>query len=79
METYYQISVKDDGIGLSQEQIEKLFQKFYRADPSGTIKGTGLGLFIVKRIINLHSGGIWVDSTLGKGTCVSFTLPRYYA
>ncbi len=69
--------VTDTGLGMSQEEQEKLFQKFYRVQNEKTrdIAGTGLGLFIVKEIIEKMSGTIWAVSEPGKGSTFSFTLP----
>ena len=70
------VSVRDQGIGMSKEQIRKIFERFYRADLSATaVAGMGLGMSIVKNIIEAHGGTIWVKSTPDKGTTVSFTLP----
>lgn len=73
---FYQISVADQGIGMSPDQVERMFEKFYRADASNTaIAGIGLGMAIVKNIVEAHGGRIWVDSHLGAGTTVSFAIP----
>lgn len=71
------VCVTDTGIGISKEDQEHLFSKFYRVDSSLTrdIGGTGLGLSICKTIIELLGGQIWVDSGVGKGSSFSFTLP----
>jgi len=72
----YQISVEDQGIGMTQEQVEKIFDKFYRAKDACFIsKGTGLGMSIVKHIVESHGGNVWVDSEHGKGTTVHFAVP----
>lgn len=73
---YYQVSVEDQGIGMTPEETEKIFDKFYRANPSDTSTwGTGLGMTIVENIVKAHGGDIWVDSNFGKGTTVSFKIP----
>lgn len=76
-----QIQVQDTGIGIPEEDVPHLFQKFYRVDNSATrtIGGTGLGLYICKRIIELYNGRIWVESQLGKGSTFFINLPRLTA
>ena len=72
---YVEISVADQGVGMSAEELSHLFEKFWRADASSTaVEGTGLGLVIVKYIVEQHGGQIWVESQPGKGTTVHFTL-----
>jgi PAS domain S-box-containing protein len=73
-----QLSVNDTGPGIPADDIPHLFQKFYRVDNSATrtIGGTGLGLFICQKIIELYSGRIWVESELGKGSTFYINLPR---
>lgn len=66
--------VADDGIGMSAEQVARVFERFYRADPSGTILGTGLGMSIVKDIVELHGGSVDVTSLPGAGTQVRVWL-----
>ncbi len=71
-----QVSIQDEGIGMTPEQVERVFDKFYRADTSDTARqGLGLGMTIVKSIIKAHEGEVWVKSEPGKGTMVCFTLP----
>ena len=70
------VTISDHGIGMTREEIEQIFDNFYRADQSDTsIGGLGLGMSIVKQIIESHGGQILVESTLGQGTSISFTLP----
>lgn len=69
--------VADTGIGISKEALPKLFTKFFRVSGSfeAGIKGTGLGLYIAKAIIEAHRGRIWVESETSKGSIFSFSLP----
>jgi signal transduction histidine kinase len=69
--------IADTGLGISKEAQEKLFQKFYRVqtDKTKEITGTGLGLFIVKEIVEKMNGTIWATSEEGKGSVFSFSLP----
>ena len=73
-----QVDVSDTGCGIPQEAKDSIFEEFFRVENSMNqeIKGTGLGLALVKRIIEAHQGKIWVDSIMGKGTTFSFTLPQ---
>ena len=71
------VSVSDTGIGIDSEEIEKVFDKFYRSkDPQATnVKGSGLGLAIAREVARLHGGDITVESELGKGSTFTLTLP----
>ncbi len=69
------VAVRDAGIGMSKAHTERIFERFFRADASGKIPGTGLGMAIVKEIIDLHHGSITVESELGKGTEIVLWLP----
>lgn len=69
------ISVTDHGIGIPEEDVEKLFQPFFRASNALTLQGTGLGMPLCKQIIEHHHGEIGVKSELNKGTTVWFSLP----
>jgi signal transduction histidine kinase len=73
-----QLYIRDTGAGIPPEDIPHLFQKFYRVDNSATrtIGGTGLGLFISRKIVELYQGRIWVESTIGKGSTFYINLPR---
>ncbi|MFB9948764.1 ATP-binding protein [Rhizobium puerariae] len=70
------VSVKDNGIGMDAEDLPKLFQPYYRARSASGIAGTGIGLNIVKQILDLHGGTISVESALGRGTTFTVTLPN---
>lgn len=67
--------IRDEGIGMTPEDIGKLFQKFERGGNVSNIKGSGLGLCIVKHIVDLHGGTISVESAIGKGTTFTVALP----
>ena len=69
------IRVTDRGIGMTPEQSGKVWDRFYRADTSGKVPGTGLGMSIVKEIVELHRGSVAVHSALGQGTCITLCLP----
>lgn len=69
------IRVTDRGIGMTSEQLARVSERFYRADTSGRIPGTGLGMSIVKEIINLHGGEVELESEFGVGTTVTLWLP----
>jgi PAS domain S-box-containing protein len=74
---YFQVTVSDNGIGMTAEHMEKMFDKFYRAAVSiSTIGGTGLGMTISKYIVEAHGGDISVESKYGEGTRVTFTVPK---
>lgn len=73
-----QLYIRDTGHGIPPEDIGHLFQKFYRVDNSATrtIGGTGLGLFICRKIVELYSGKIWVESKVGEGSTFYINVPR---
>ena len=73
----FTVAVADTGAGIAEADQQKVFEEFQQADSSSTRKkgGTGLGLTIAKKIIEMHGGRIWVESSLGKGSTFSFTLP----
>jgi PAS domain S-box-containing protein len=73
---FIQIDVKDEGIGISVEDQSKLFQPYQRVGPvQQNIKGLGLGLAVVKSIVEAHGGQVWVESEPGKGSTFSFSIP----
>jgi signal transduction histidine kinase len=69
------VQTTDQGIGMTAEQVERIFERFYRADTSGKVLGTGLGMSIVYEIVSLHGGRVDVHSTPGGGTTVTFWIP----
>lgn len=73
------ISVRDEGIGISEEDQEHLFSSFFRGKNALNIQGTGLGLHIVKRYLDLLDGSVNLKSELGKGTIITFTIPVNYS
>jgi two-component system phosphate regulon sensor histidine kinase PhoR len=69
------ISVRDTGVGISNEDLPRVFERFYKADRARSSGGTGLGLAIAKHIVQGHGGRIWAQSTEGRGSTFSFSLP----
>ncbi len=72
------VAVRDTGIGIDERDRERIFQEFQQAsrDPERSREGTGLGLTLTQRFVELHGGRIWVESELGKGSTFTFTLPQ---
>ena len=69
------IRITDQGIGMTPEQISHVCERFYRADASGAVLGTGLGMSIVKEIVDLHHGRLVIESQIGQGTAVTLLWP----
>lgn len=69
------LEIADTGVGISEEDIQRIFERFYRADKAGTTRGFGLGLAIAKRVIDLHQGTIEVESIAGEGSTFRIVLP----
>lgn len=72
----YVFSIEDNGIGIEEQYSERIFTIFQRLHTREEYKGTGIGLSIVKRIIERHGGRVWVESEFGKGSVFYFTLPK---
>jgi two-component system, OmpR family, phosphate regulon sensor histidine kinase PhoR len=72
------VAVEDTGSGIGSEHLARIFERFYRADPSRSRAegGTGLGLAIVKHLVEAHGGRVWAESTLGRGTAISAWFPN---
>ena len=68
------VKISDNGIGMTEEQVSRVFERFYKADESHTSSSTGLGLSIAKRIVELHSGEIKVKSAYNEGSCFEIIL-----
>ncbi len=71
-----EISVRDSGSGIAPEHLPRVFDRFYRGDPSRSSRGTGLGLALVKSIVDLHGGSVAIESTPGRETAVTLTFPN---
>ncbi len=74
-QTLAHLSVRDQGVGILPENLERIFQRFERAISADTVSGLGLGLYISRQIVTAHQGRIWAESTLGQGTTFHITLP----
>jgi len=72
------VAVSDEGPGIPAHELEQVFERFYRVDPARgrDAGGAGLGLAIVRRMVELHGGRVWAESAEGAGTTVTFTVPR---
>ena len=73
------IEIEDNGKGIAQKDLPRIFERFYRTDASRNSAqgGSGIGLSIVKKIIEDHGGYIWATSKEGEGTCMHFVLRKY--
>jgi signal transduction histidine kinase len=70
------ISIADQGIGIAPVDLNRLFDRFFRARRAAGVPGSGLGLPIARAIVERHGGRIWAESALGKGTTLHVALPR---
>jgi signal transduction histidine kinase len=69
------IDVRDYGIGMTEEQVSHIFERFYRAEKSGQVPGSGLGMSLVKEIVTILGWSVSIDSELGQGTRVTLSIP----
>jgi two-component system phosphate regulon sensor histidine kinase PhoR len=69
------VDIADTGIGISKEDLPRVFERFYKGDRARAGEGTGMGLAIAKHVVEAHDGNIWVESEEGKGSTFSFSLP----
>ncbi|WP_316826766.1 PAS domain S-box protein [Pedobacter miscanthi] len=74
-DTEVEIQIKDEGIGIKPDDLDKLFERYYRVQGNHTISGFGIGLYLSAEIIERHHGKIWAESEEGKGSVFHFTLP----
>jgi two-component system phosphate regulon sensor histidine kinase PhoR len=72
---FVRFSVKDSGVGIPDDDLERIFERFYKADRARSSGGTGLGLSIARHIVEAHGGKIWAESVEGRGSTFHFTVP----
>jgi signal transduction histidine kinase len=76
MDDKWRLYVADNGPGIEERHFEKIFQLFQTLAPRDRVESTGVGLAVVKKIIEMYGGEIWVESKVGEGSTFFFTLPR---
>ena len=72
----WKFSISDNGPGIDRQHFEKIFQLFQTLAPRDRVESTGVGLALVKKIVEMYGGRVWVKSTVGQGSAFLFTLPR---
>jgi len=72
---FVRFAVRDTGAGIPEDDLERIFERFYKADRARSGGGTGLGLSIARHIVEAHGGKIWAESAEGKGSTFYFTIP----
>ena len=75
-ENHWTFSVADNGPGIEEKHFKKIFQIFQTLAPRDEIESTGVGLSLVKKIVEMYGGNVWVESEVGKGSSFFFTLPK---
>ena len=69
------VTVRDTGVGIAREDQARIFEAFQRGDRRASVEGTGLGLTLSKRFVELHGGRMWVESAVGVGSTFGFAIP----
>ena len=72
----WRFQVRDNGPGIAERHFERIFQLFQTLAPRDRVESTGVGLALVKKIVEMYQGRVWLESELGKGTTFYFTLPK---